>query len=87
MNIEFDAYKVKLNDVKPALDDLAASLNVEGLKNELERLNHIVVGIAVQIHRIVEIGDIQIEICAVEFLVDLLVEQTCHVFVHCIAPP
>ena len=39
MNIEFDAYKVKLNDVKPALDGLAASLNVEGLKNELERLN------------------------------------------------
>ena len=39
MNIEFDAYKVKLNDVKPALDDLAGSLNVEGLKNELERLN------------------------------------------------
>ena len=39
MNIEFDAYKVKLNDVKPALDDLAASLNVDGLKNELERLN------------------------------------------------
>ena len=39
MNIEFDAYKVKLNDIKPALDDLAASLNVEGLKNELERLN------------------------------------------------
>ena len=39
MNIEFDAYKVKLNEVKPALDALAASLNVEGLKNELERLN------------------------------------------------
>ena len=39
MNIEFDAYKVKLNDVKPALDDLAGSLNVEGLRNELERLN------------------------------------------------
>ena len=39
MNIEFDAYKVKLNDVKPALDGLADSLNVEGLKNELERLN------------------------------------------------
>ena len=39
MNIEFDAYKVKLNDVKPALDGLAASLNLEGLKNELERLN------------------------------------------------
>ena len=39
MNIEFDAYKVKLNDVKPALDALADSLNVEGLKNELERLH------------------------------------------------
>ena len=39
MNIEFDAYKVKLNDIKPTLDGLAASLNVEGLKNELERLN------------------------------------------------
>ena len=39
MNIEFDAYKVKLNDIKPALDDLAASLNLEGMKNELERLN------------------------------------------------
>ena len=39
MNIEFDAYKVKLNDVRPALDGLADSLNVEGLKNELERLN------------------------------------------------
>ena len=39
MNIEFDAYKVKLNDVKPTLDGLAASLNLEGLKNELERLH------------------------------------------------
>ena len=39
MNIEFDAYKVKLNDVKPALDGLSESLNVEGLRNELERLN------------------------------------------------
>ena len=39
MNIEFDAYKVKLNDVKPALDALADSLNLDGLKNELERLN------------------------------------------------
>ena len=39
MNIEFDAYKVKLNDVKPALDGLAGSLNLDGLKNELERLN------------------------------------------------
>ena len=39
MNIEFDAYKVKLNEVKPALDGLADSLNLAGLKNELERLN------------------------------------------------
>ena len=38
MNIEFDSYKQKLNDVKPALDGLADSLNIEGLKNELERL-------------------------------------------------
>ena len=39
MNIEFDAYKVKLNEVKPTLDGLADSLNIEGLKNEMERLN------------------------------------------------
>ena len=39
MNIEFDAYKQKLNDVKPALDELANSLNLEGLRNELERLH------------------------------------------------
>ncbi len=38
MNIEFDAYKQKLNEIKPALDDLANSLNIEGQKNELERL-------------------------------------------------
>ena len=38
MNIEFDAYKVKLNDVKPALDGLADSLNVEAARHELERL-------------------------------------------------
>ena len=39
MNIEFDSYKQKLNDCKPALDGLADSLNLEGLKNELERLH------------------------------------------------
>ena len=38
MNIEFDVYKQKLNDCKPALDGLADSLNLTGLKNELERL-------------------------------------------------
>ncbi len=39
MNIEFDSYKQKLNDCKPALDGLADSLNLEGLRNELERLH------------------------------------------------
>ena len=38
MNIEFDSYKQKLNDCKPALDGLALSINLEGLKNEQERL-------------------------------------------------
>ena len=38
MNIEFDAYKQKLNEIHPALMGLADSLNLEGLKNELERL-------------------------------------------------
>ena len=38
MNIEFDVYKQKLNDCHPALEGLAASLNLEGLRNELERL-------------------------------------------------
>ena len=38
MNIEFDVYKQKLNDCKPALEGLADSLNLVGLKNELERL-------------------------------------------------
>ena len=38
MNIEFDTYKLKLNECKPALDGLAESLNMEGLRNELERL-------------------------------------------------
>lgn len=37
MNIEFDSYKQKLNDCRPALVGLADSLNVEGLRNELER--------------------------------------------------
>ena len=38
MNIEFDSYKQKLNDCRPALDGLADSLNITGLRNELERL-------------------------------------------------
>lgn len=39
MNIEFDTYKQKLSEIKPALDGLAQSLNIEALKNELERLH------------------------------------------------
>ena len=39
MNIEFDNYRQKLNDCRPALDGLAASLNLEGLRSELERLH------------------------------------------------
>ena len=39
MNIEFDSYKQKLNEIKPALEGLADSLNIEGLQNELERLH------------------------------------------------
>ena len=39
MNIEFDAYKQKLNEIRPTLEGLADSLNVEGLRNELERLH------------------------------------------------
>ena len=38
MNIEFDVYKQKLNDCRPALEGLAESLNLAGLRNELERL-------------------------------------------------
>ena len=39
MNIEFDTYKQKLNDCRPALDGLAESLNMTGMRNELERLH------------------------------------------------
>ena len=39
MNIEFDSYRQKLNDCRPALEGLAESLNVQGLKLELERLH------------------------------------------------
>ena len=38
MNIEFDSYKQKLNEIRPTLEGLAESLNIEGLRNELERL-------------------------------------------------
>ena len=39
MNIEFDSYRQKLNDIRPALSALSDSLNLEGLKDELERLH------------------------------------------------
>ena len=38
MNIEFDTYKQKLGEIRPGLEALADSLNIAGLKNELERL-------------------------------------------------
>ena len=39
MNIEFDTYKQKLNDCRPALGGLAESLNMTGMRSELERLH------------------------------------------------
>ena len=36
--IEFDEYKGKLNELRPSLDHLGESLNLDGLRNELERL-------------------------------------------------
>jgi len=39
MNIEFDNYRQKLNDIRPALNALSDSLNLDGLRNELERLH------------------------------------------------
>ena len=39
MNIEFDSYKQRLNEIHPVLEGLADSLNIEGLRNELERLH------------------------------------------------
>ena len=39
MNIEFDVYKQKLTEIRPTLVALADSLNIEGLRNELERLH------------------------------------------------
>ena len=37
--IEFEEYKVKLNDLKPKLGELQASLNIDGANEELERLH------------------------------------------------
>ena len=39
MNIEFDSYKQKLTEIRPMLEGLADSINLEGLRNELERLH------------------------------------------------
>ena len=39
MNIEFDSYKQKLTEIRPALEGLAESINLDGLRNELERLH------------------------------------------------
>ena len=37
--IEFDEFKVKLNTLRPKLDELSQSLNIEHCKEELERLH------------------------------------------------
>lgn len=37
--IEFEEYKVKLNDMEPKLAELRASLNIDGANDELERLH------------------------------------------------
>ncbi len=37
--IEFEEYKGKLNDMRPKLDELRASLNIDGALDELERLH------------------------------------------------
>ena len=54
MNIEFDAYKQKLNEVRPGLEALADSLNIEGLRNELERLavDHVLLAATVRVARL-----------------------------------
>ena len=36
--LEFEEYKVKLNNIKPSLDDLSAALNLEAAKKEIEEL-------------------------------------------------
>lgn len=37
--IEFDEYKVKLNNIRPRLDALADSLGIEAAKEEIDRLH------------------------------------------------
>ena len=37
--IEFDEYKVKLNNIRPKLDELSLSLNIEACKEDLDRLH------------------------------------------------
>ncbi len=39
--IEFEEYRLKLQDMRPQLEELSVSLNLEGAKNELERLHAI----------------------------------------------
>ena len=37
--LQFDEYKVKLNNIKPALDELAQALNLPAAEQELDMLN------------------------------------------------
>ena len=36
--LQFDEYKVKLNNIKPALDELAQALNLPAAEQELGRI-------------------------------------------------
>ena len=36
--LQFDEYKIRLNNLKPALDDLAQALDLEAARRELEML-------------------------------------------------
>lgn len=36
--IEYDAYKQKLRDLRPELDKLSAALDIEGARQEAQRL-------------------------------------------------
>ena len=49
-------------------------------------LDHVVVGVTVQIVLIIIVCDIQIKICAVEFFIDLLVKELCYLFIHHFIP-
>ena len=63
------------------------SLDLDGYANYymiplLLGLDHVVVGIAVQIQFIIMVGNIQIQVGTVEFLVDLIIQKCCDGSIH-----